>query len=91
MRGAATQDLHAPHLEQLACCVLEPAEVRRLESRFQSAAERAPDRVRLLGDLLAHVVRVLALVERLDRPVDRERRFLRGAARERRGLVAVGA
>ncbi len=80
VRRAAAQDLHAPNLEQLARRVLERAEVRRLKTRLEAAAERAADRVRLLGHFLAHEVRMLAFVEGFSGPIDRERRLLRGAA-----------
>ena len=88
VRGAAAEDLHATDFQQLARGHLHAAEVRRLEARIETSAQRAADRLRLLRDLLAHVVRVAALVERLVGPGDGRRRLRRGAAVERRGLVS---
>ena len=66
---------------------VDAAEMRRLEARLEAAAERAPHRLGLLGDLLAHVVVERALVEGLVRPGDRRRR-LGGAGRRRASSVS---
>ena len=60
---SAPENLDPANLEQFARGHFEPADVRRLETRIESAAQRATDRFRLLGDLLAHVVVESGLVE----------------------------
>src|SRR6185312_17440170 len=91
VRGPAAEYLHAPHFEELARRGFDSAQMRRIEARLQAAAQRAANRIGLLGDLLAHVVRERALVERFARPVDRQRSFRRRPAFERRGLEALSA
>ncbi len=88
---AAAENLHSLRFEQLARGQLQAAEMRGVEARLQSPAQHAADRVRLFGDLLTHEVREVALGQRFELPVDRERRARNGAAVEREGFIAVRA
>src|ERR1700730_3214795 len=65
MGGAAAEDLDAPYVEQLMRGKLNSAEMARLKARLDAPAQGATHRLRLLDDLLAHVVRELALIERI--------------------------
>ena len=65
--------------------------MRGLEARLEPAAQRAPQRLGLVGDLLAHVVVERALVEGLVLPDHRRRRLDGAGAVELARLVAVGA
>ena len=80
---AAAQDPDAAHVQQLARRERDAAEMRGLEARLEPAAERAPQRLGLVGDLLAHVVRRTRPCRRPrpSRPIVERR--LDGAARRR--------
>ncbi len=92
VRRAAAEDLHAPHLEQLArAAVTRPPRCAVWKPLLEAPAQGAANRVRLLGDLLTHEVRMVALVDRLRAEGHGERCLDRRTAGERRRLVAVGA
>jgi hypothetical protein len=73
--GAAAKNLDAPDFQQLMRGEFNAAEVTCLKARLQAPAQCPAYCVRLLDDLLAHVMRELALVERLVRPSDRRGRL----------------
>src|SRR5690606_13710860 len=54
--GAAAQDLDAAHVQQLARRHLDAVYAAGLEARLEPPAQRAAHRVRLLLDLLPHVM-----------------------------------
>ena len=81
--GSAPQDLDPADLEQLARAHLDPAQMRGVKTPLEAPAKRAPNGIRLLVDLLLHVMGVIAFVHGLALEIQRQRYFHGRATRER--------
>ena len=59
----AAEDLHSADIQHLTRGELDAAQVRRLEAAIEPAQQRSLHGIGLFGDLLAHEVAEIALVE----------------------------
>ena len=87
---AAAEELDPLHVEQLAGLQVESAEVRGVELAVEPTPERALDRLRLIENLLVHVVRVSVAFVGVVFPFDGNRELRDRPGVHRHRLEALG-